>query len=135
MANVKAIHKAVELANKLQHVFVATADTSGLPHVAAAGEMALTPEGDVAVGAWFCPGTVENLQHNRHVALVVWDAGKDTGYQLLGEVKEVKELSFLDGYAPERESSTPSPQVERQLIVRVNKTLAFSFAPHSDMEE
>ena len=130
----ETLHKAVELASTLKHLFVATADTSGLPHMTAAGEMTLTAEGHVAVGAWFCPGTVENLQHNRRIALVVWDEGKDTGYQLLGEVKEVKELSFMDGYAPETESQTP-PQVERQLIVRVDKTLAFSHAAHSDVEE
>ena len=124
----------MELADKLKRLFVATADTSGLPHVTAAGEMALTPEGHVAVEAWFCPGTVENLQHNRRVALVIWDESKDTGYQLLGDVKEVRELSFADGYAPEKESQPP-PQVERQLIVQVNKTLAFSHAPHSDIEE
>ena len=117
----ETLHKASELTGKLKHLFVATADKSGLPHVTAAGEMTLTPEGHVAVGAWFCPGTVENLQHNRRVALVVWDESKDTGYQLLGEVKEVKELSFADGYAPEKESQTP-PQVQRQLIVEVNKT-------------
>jgi hypothetical protein len=85
-------------------------------------------------GPGFCPGTVENIQHNRRIALVVWDEGRDTGYQLLGEVKEVKELSFMDGYAPETESRMP-PQVERQLIIHVNKILAFSHAPHSDMEE
>jgi hypothetical protein len=134
MMKTETLHKAVELTSKLKHVFIATADTAGLPHVTAAGEMTLTPEGYVAVGAWFCPGTVENLQHNRRVALVVWDESKDTGYQLLGEVKEIKELSFMDGYAPEAESKMP-PQVERQLIVQVNKTLTFTLAPHSDVEE
>ena len=130
----ETLHNAVELASKLKHVFVATADTSGLPHVTAAGEMNLAAEGHVAVGAWFCPSTVENIQHNRRIALVVWDEGRDTGYQLLGEVKEVKELSFMDGYAPETESRMP-PQVERQLIIHVNKIMAFSHAPHSDVEE
>jgi hypothetical protein len=130
----ETVHKAVELAGKLRRVFVATADTSGLPHVTVAGEMALTAQGHVTVGAWFCPGTVENLQHNRRIALVVWDEGEDTGYQLLGEAKEVRELSFMDGYAPETESRI-SPQVERQLIVRVDKTPGFSHAPHSDVEE
>jgi len=134
MIKTEILHKAVELAGNLEHVFVATADTSGLPHVTAAGEMNLAAEGHVTVGAWFCPGTVENLEHNRLVSLVVWDESKDTGYQLLGEVKEVNELSFMDGYSPETESQAP-PQVERQLIIQVNKILAFSHAPHSDMEE
>ena len=50
--------------------------------VAAAGKLALTPEGRVAVAAWFCPATVANLQKNRRVSLVIWDPKVDTGYQL-----------------------------------------------------
>ena len=135
MAKIKAIHKAVDLSKILQHVFVSTADTTGLPHVAAAGKLSLTSGGRVAIEAWFCPGTVANLEGNRRVALVVWDASRDVGYQLLGEVEEVKELAFLNGYAPETEGSPPSTQVERQLLVRVDKVIGFSHAPHSDVEE
>ncbi len=131
----EAIQKALELADKLQHVFVATADAKGLPHVAIAGKLKLESNGRVAVTAWFCPGTVDNLQHNHRIALVVWDAIEDTGYQLVGEVLRMEELAFLDGYAPGIEGPTPSPQVERQLIIRVDMVLAFSHAPHSDVEE
>ncbi len=60
MTKMEAIQKALELADKLKHVFVATADAKGLPHVATAGKLRLESDGRVAVAAWFCPGTVIN---------------------------------------------------------------------------
>ena len=131
----EAIQKALELADKLQHVFVATAEANGLPHVAAAGKISLASNGRLEVSSWFCPSTVTNLERNRRISLVVWDAAEDTGYQLVGEVEKVEESAFLNGYAPEVEGSSPSPQVERQLLVRVDKVISFSHAPHSDVEE
>ena len=122
--------KAVALAEKLRHVFVATADANGLPHLAAAGKLTAESDKRVAVAAWFCPGTVDNLRQ-----LVVWDAAADIGYQLLGEVEKVEELSVLDGYVPGEEEKPPLPQVERQLLVRLEKIIDFSHAPHSDVED
>jgi hypothetical protein len=129
------IQSVVTLGQKLGHVFVATADSKGLPHVAAAGRISLGADGLLAVAAWFCPGTVVNLEHNTKITLVVWDAVADTGYQLLGNVEKIEETAMMDGYIPEMESTGPSPQVERQLLVKVNKVMAFSHAPHSDLEE
>ena len=131
----EGIQNAVALGEKLQHIFVATADAEGLPHVAAAGKISSLSGGQVAVSAWFCPGTVMNLQKNRRVALVVWDAAADIGYQILGVVEKVEEKAMMDGYSPEMEDSPPPPQVERQLFVRVDKALNFSHAPHNDVEE
>ena len=131
----KAIQNAAALADKLKQVFVTTADSDGLPHVAAAGKMRLASNERVEVSSWFCPGTVTNLQHNRRISLVVWDAVEDTGYQLVGEVEKVEESAFLNGYAPEEETSSSLPQVERQLLVRVDKVIGFSQDPHSDVEE
>ena len=129
------IQSAIILGQKLGHVFVATADSKGLPHVAAAGRLSLGTDGLLTVAAWFCPGTVVNLEHNTKVSLVVWDAAADTGYQLLGNVEKVEETAMLDGYFPEMESTGPSPQVERQLFVKVDKVIGFSHAPHNDLEE
>ncbi len=131
----EAIQNAVALGTRLEHVFVATADGNGLPHMAAAGRITPISKRRVAVEAWFCPSTVMNLEDNRGVALVVWDAVADKGFQLLGEVEKIEEKAFLDGYAPEMEELGPSPQIERQLVVRVDKVIAFSHAPHSDKEK
>ncbi len=131
----QAIQWAVNLGQKLQHIFVATSDDRGLPHVAAAGRITPVQDEKVAVSAWFCPGTVENLEQNRLVSLVIWDSASDKGYQLLGEVEKIEEEAMMNGYAPELESKGTMPQVERKLIVRVEKIIDFSHAPHSDIEE
>jgi hypothetical protein len=128
----KTLNQAVALAQKLQHVFIATTDGKGLPYLAAAGKLALTPAGRVAVAAWFCPTTFANLQKNRRVALVVWEPKEDLGYQLVGEAEKVEEIAMMNGYAPGIEPKSPLPQVERQLLVRVDKIIDFKHAPHSD---
>ncbi len=133
--NLKTLEKAIALAKKVGSVFVATADTQGIPHLAVAGKVVLTPEGRVAVTEWFCPGTMENLKVNRQVALAVWDAKKDIGYQLIGESEKVEDLLMMNGYAPEKEEKTTRPQVKWQVIIRVDKITDFMQAPHSDIEE
>jgi hypothetical protein len=131
----QAIHRAVSLGQNLQYIFVATSDKRGLPHVAAAGRIAPALDEKVAVSAWFCPGTLDNLQENHLVSLVIWDSASDKGYQLLGEVKKIEEEAIMNGYASELEAKGLTPQVERKLIVRVEKVIDFSQAPHSDIEE
>ena len=124
---------AIQLAKKIEHIFVATADSSGIPHVAAANELSHDSEEHVSVAAWFCPGTLSNLLSNKQISLVVWDPADDQGFQLLGEVEQIEELAMLNGFAPEIEAQTPMPQVERKLHVRVDKVIRFSHAPHSDI--
>ncbi|NIR15489.1 MAG: hypothetical protein GWN86_16815 [Desulfobacterales bacterium] len=58
---IKAVENALALTDKLKHVFVATADSKGLPHVASAGKIRFASHGRVEVSSWFCPGTVTNL--------------------------------------------------------------------------
>ncbi len=124
---------AVKLAEKLGHLFVATVGEGAMPHVTAAGKLALNDEGLIEVTAWFCPQTVANLQANRAVALVVWDPETDNGYHLLGRVEQFTDLAIMDGYAPEKEDASPFPQTERKLVASVETILAFKHAPHSDM--
>ena len=116
-------------------VFVATADAACLPHLACAGRLRAAPEGRVLVTEWFCPGTVGNVAENPRVSLVVWDEEADAGYQLLGSVERVDEMGILDGYAPQAEPAGPLPQVQRRLVVRVERVLKFRRAPHADVEE
>lgn len=133
--NSESLIIVVEMAKKLEHVFVATVDSSGMPHVATAVKLSQTSEDHVTVDAWFCPGTLANLKHNRKISLVVWDASSDRGYQLLGQVEKVEEIAMMNGYSPEVDKYPPIPQVENRLLIHVNKILAFSHAPHSDLEE
>jgi len=133
---VERLKKVVTLAKKVGHVFVATADATGLPHVAAAGRIRLTPEeGRIAVEAWFYPGTVANLQLNQNTSVVVWDPNGDNGYQLLGETEKVEDTAIMNGYAPGLEDKPALPQVERRLLIRVDKIIGFKHSPHTDEEE
>ena len=104
--------------------------------MAAAGRINLiSNEGSVAVEDWFCPGTMANLQANRNTALIIWDPKMDKGYQLLGKTEKVKDTAMMDGYVPNLEDKPALPQVERQLLIRVNKVMAFKHSPHTDQEE
>jgi hypothetical protein len=133
--NAEILRKAELLASKVGYVYISTADSRGWPHVAVAGRLANVRENHVVLTEWFCPGTMNNLQVNPRIALVVWDASSDKGYQLLGELEEIKELGILDGYSPNVEAKTNVPQVERQLLVHIDKILDFKRAPHTDMVE
>jgi hypothetical protein len=128
------LKKAIELAGELKHLLIATVAPDGMPHVAAAASISQTTEASVAVTAWFCPATVENLRTGKNVALVIWDPARDHGYQLLGRVERMTDLAQLDGYLPELEEGRSLPQVERELVIRVDGILDFKHAPHSDIE-
>ena len=85
------LEKAVGLSTKTGFIIVATTGISGIPHMATAAKMELTNEGYIAVTEWFCPGTVDNLQENKNVSVVVWDKSSDTGCQMLGKLERIEE--------------------------------------------
>ena len=128
----EALVEAFGLADETGYVLVATADAEGRPHVSVAGRMERRSGLEVEVSAWFCPGTLENVTENAHVTLVAWDPAFDRGYQLLGRVTAVEETGVMDGYWPEEEETGELPQVERRLVVRVERVLTFTAAPHTD---
>jgi hypothetical protein len=131
------LRESVRLAQAAGFVMIATSDVHGMPHITAAGRLELTDENeaDVAVTEWFCPGTVANLQKNKRISIVVWTKKLQTGYQLLGELTGVQDIGVLDGYSPKREADHPLPQVEKRLLVKVEKILEFRLGPHSDVED
>ncbi len=131
----KSIRSAIQLAEQLAYIFVATADSAGIPHMAAAGKIRQDSADHVSVAAWFCPGTLANLRNNKQISLVVWDASDDHGFQLLGRVEQIEELAMLNGFAPEIEIQAPVPQAEHRLHVRVDNVIHFSHAPHTDLAE
>jgi hypothetical protein len=116
-------------------ILVATADSEGMPHLAAAKKLEILADGRVAVSAWFCPSTVANLNANRRLSVVIWDPEVDAGFQLIGEVEDVSEVAMMDGFIPAEGREAPLPQVERRLVMAVEKSLAFRLRPHTDMEE
>jgi len=132
--NPSVLEEAAALGAVVGHVFVATATAEGVPHLGAAGNLAYVGDDRIAITEWFCPGTMANLEENTSIAVVVWDAQRDTGHQLIGHVERVRERSMVDGYAADLEEPAV-PQVERELIVRVDRVLLFSQAPHTDVPE
>ncbi len=129
------LEKAVDLSQRIGFVCVATADRRGMPHIATASKIDLADEGCLAITEWFCPGTTANLQTNKFVSVVVWDRDSDSGYQMLGKLEGIEELGILNGYAPDIEPWPPLPQVERRLLIKVQKITDFKLGPHSDAED
>jgi hypothetical protein len=127
--------KAAELASKMGYVFVATANSSGKTHLAAAKNLSVTPENQVRISDWFCPETMQNLCSNNFLSIVAWDPAADYGFQLLGELVDLKELGMMNGYVPDLEKKPPIPQIQREMVVRVDKIIDFKIALHSDAEE
>ena len=132
----ECLTKATVLAEKGAFLFVTTAASDGYPHVAPAARLQLAPDKErVAIDAWFCPGTLENLKENKKVDLVVWDATLDEGYQLMGKCQGVEDLAVLNGYDASLPEKTGLPQVERRIQIRVEKVLPFQRGAHTDQEE
>lgn len=131
--NPETLAKSVELAGTVRHLLVATVSEHGAPHLATAERISLEDRDLVGVTAWFCPQTADNVQTNPAISVAIWDSGNDLGYQLVGEVERVVDLSVLDGYIPGE--TAISPQIERKLLIRVRHILHFSHAPHSDTED
>jgi hypothetical protein len=50
-------------------------------------------------------------------------------------MEKIEDLYILDGYAPEKDSPHPLPQVERKLLIKVVKIMDFRLGPHSDTED
>ena len=112
--------------------YLASADDRGQPHLAVSKLIRVLDAEHVTFTAWFCPQTAENVAKNPKVAVSVWDAAHDRGYQLAGEVTNATVTATLDGWAgPEREYG-PIPQEERRLTVRVDAAMEFKAGAHTD---
>ena len=133
--NQERLAEAVGLAERVGHVFIATADRSGKAHLGAARRLSLGAGGRVVVSEWLCPETLNNLKQNRFISLVAWDVLADHGFQLLGKLQEMNDLEMLNGYSPDLAKNSPIPQVYRELFIQVDQILDFKIAPHSDLEE
>lgn len=121
-----------EFITRIPVVYVATADRHGVPHMAAVQGLTLGDDERVSFTSWFCPRTVANVSDSPHVALTVWDPTQNRGFQLLGSIEKVEDLAVLDGYMPKVEKAGNIPQIQRRLVMRVDRILDFRCGPHSD---
>jgi len=109
---------------------VASADQRARPHLAAGRGLAVPDSDHVVFEAWFCRKTLENIAEVPRVAIAVIDAATGSGYQLSGVVESSSEAALLDGYTPAEMPGTP--QVESQIVVRVEEIMEFTAGAHSD---
>jgi Pyridoxamine 5''-phosphate oxidase. len=129
------LKEAALLAEKTKHVFIASVNGDGVPHIAASKRLSLDAKNNVVLTEWFCPGTVENLMgKNNNLAIAVWDAKKDKGYQLIGRAKKEEDTAYLNGYASDSGKKDVVPQIQRKVTVQVEKILDFKLTPHTDIE-
>ncbi len=129
------LKKAVLLAEKTKHVFIASVNGDGIPHIAASKRLSRDAKNNVVLTEWFCPGTMENLMgKNNNLAIAVWDAPKDMGYQLIGKAKKEEDTAYLNGYASDLGRKDVVPQIQRKVTVQIEKILDFKLTPHTDIE-
>ncbi len=110
--------------------FVASADETGAPHLAAGSGPKVPDPRHLVFEAWFCHTTLKNVESNPRVTVAVV-TGAGNGYQLGGTVEKIVDTAFLDGYAPDAEAPEV-PQVQSRLTVRVDAVMEFSAGTHSD---
>lgn len=127
------LKKAVELAEKVGYVFLATSNQQGIPHMAIVQPVGLDAQDHLKIVGWFCEYTMRNIYANPYLSILVWDSVQDEGYQLVGKVLDVEDIAILDGYFI-REQDHPLPQIERKMFIRVDMILTFEKRPHVDME-
>ena len=128
------LKEAVKLSEKSGYVVVATTAAEMIPHIAVAGKLEFVDSDRVAVVEWFCPETVTNLQTNKRISIVVWDKRTDCGYQLTGQSERIEDIGVMNGFAADVESDRPLPQIQRQVLVRIEKVMDFKLGPHNDVE-
>lgn len=129
------LERAVRLGKRIGVALLATSDEKGMPHMAASSRIEAEGYPRVAISEWFCPGTLSNLQGNPQISIVVWDPESDTGFQLLGESEGIQETAVMNGLLSGPQEKHPIPQVQRKILVRVERIVRFCHAPHNDLEE
>ncbi len=116
---------------RINLAFVASADKSGRPHLAAVRGLVVTDSRHLVFSEWFCPRTLENLAGNSEIAIAVMDSVTGKGYQFVGEVEKTSDIGILDGYDLEA-ATQETPQVLYQLVIRVDEIMEFSHGVHTD---
>ncbi len=129
----ETLEKVEKLVKRVGTVYIATADRTGTPHIAASEGMTFTQDGDILFKAWFCLKTVANLAKSKKLSLAVLDPKTQEGYQILGEIRRIDRGAMLDGYGPGREKEWAGyPQAEHQLLIDPKKISSLTSGPHSD---
>jgi hypothetical protein len=121
------------LVDENRAVYVATANSEGVPHIAVEHGLTLLDEQHLVFRSWFCLRTIENLDQNPQLALAILDPVTQDGVQVLGEMERIERGATLNGFSLEGEKQWAGyPQSEHQLLIRITKIFRLSTGPHSD---
>lgn len=120
------------LLENIPYIFVATADSSGQPHMAIGEQVIISGDSLMIFENWFCPATLQNITSNARVSVVAVLPETGKGYQMLGAVIKSADAAFLNGYDP-FDSLPETPQVLTRFTVKVEQILEFTSGIHSDI--
>jgi hypothetical protein len=102
---------------------VASVGASGNPHLAL-GSIKVMDGEHLLLENWYCQSTLQNLEQNRRLAIVVMAQDMKVGYQFIGQLAHGFDVAFLSGYAPAVEPAG-EPQALTRMVVKVEEILAF----------
>ncbi len=117
--------QAVRMIERAKHILLATVDETGTPRLTPVEECTQAGEGRLAVRAWIDIPPLEDRGSPNRIALLLWDE-HDLGYQLTGHMAGEMDTAVLDGLT-EIEEQTHFPQVERDIVMRVESIEDFRF--------
>ncbi|MBD3426421.1 MAG: hypothetical protein GF409_04225 [Candidatus Omnitrophica bacterium] len=123
--------RAMDIFRRTGYAFIATS-SNGVSHLAVTSGLDFTGRGGIVVSEWFCPRTLENLEVNPWLSIVIWDPEEDKGVQIYGRKKDLKETEVLDGQPATMERNRHIPQVNSSLSIEVERVSEFVKGPHSD---
>lgn len=109
------LEQAAEMAKRVGHIFVTTADKGMMPHLAVARKLSLKEKELVAIDEWYCPESVARFRTTHRVSVIIWDRNTNGGFKLLGEtVNETGEVNNIP---------------ENELLITVHSSVDFTRFP------
>jgi hypothetical protein len=130
----KKIPKAVmERIDKTTFVFVGTASHRGVPHLVIEKGLELLDDQHISFKAWFCHRGIENMGESPKVAIALVDEDGE-GYQLLGDIVEMKEADPSEVHEPGTNGGEDFPKAPHVLNIMVESVMPLRCGAHSDRE-
>ena len=120
------------LLENISYVLVATADSSGQPHMAIGEQVTISGNSLLVFKNWFCPSTLQNIACNTNVSVVAVSPETGKGYQMFGSVMRSADAAFFNCYDPVA-NIPETPQVLTRFTVKVEQILEFTSGIHSDL--
>jgi len=119
--------------SKAGFVYVGTASLKGVPHLVIEKGLEVLDDQHIAFTGWFCQKGIRNLGESPKIAIALMDADGE-GYQLLGDIVELKETEISESLARSRPDGDDFPKHPHLLSIKIESITALKFGVHSDRE-